>query len=109
MSIDIATDELVARWIELNPHKPGPAEARVRGYGVAVWALIGQMALERGDDSPRGYAEVLADAGGEKLAGKVAAYYQIPFDAVLAALAYFSRHRAEITAKLTLNRAAFAG
>jgi len=33
----------IAEFIELNPHVPVIAEARLKGYGVAVWALIGHL------------------------------------------------------------------
>jgi hypothetical protein len=31
-------DELITQYIEPNPHYPGIAEARLKRYGVAVWA-----------------------------------------------------------------------
>jgi hypothetical protein len=34
---------LIERYIEQNPHWSGLDEARLIGYGVAVWALIGYL------------------------------------------------------------------
>jgi hypothetical protein len=37
----MSNDAWIAEYIEPNPHYPGIDEARLKGYGVAVWALIG--------------------------------------------------------------------
>lgn len=81
--------ELIARWIEPNPHKPGPAEARLRGSGVSVWALIGQLQLD--DWDVKGVAED----------------YEVPAEAVSAAVAHYHQHAAAIDARLERNRAVF--
>ncbi len=33
----------IAEYIEQNPHYPEIAEARLKGYGVAVWALMAHL------------------------------------------------------------------
>ena len=75
-------DELVAQYIEENPHRPGLDEARLKQYGVAVWALIGHLPAVDGDVS------------------QVAENYQVPLEAVQAALAYYERHRPLIDARI---------
>lgn len=78
---------LIARWIEQNPHRPGVGEARVIGYCVPVWALVGYRLMVDGD------AERVADD------------YDLPQEAVTAALAYYRRHRAVIDARIAANAA----
>lgn len=78
--------DLIARYIEENPTKPGSADARLIGYGVPVWALIGYLPA----------------VGGQ--ARKVAADYDLPVEAVEAALAYYEQHRAVIDARIAANR-----
>lgn len=79
-------DALIARYIEGNPHKPGISEARLVGYNVPVWAIIGHLPAVDGD--PRG----------------VARDYDLPEEAVAAALAYYQRHRWLIDARIEENR-----
>jgi len=78
--------QLIERHIELNPHKPWLAEARLKQSGVAVWALVGHLPAVDGD------------------VDRVAAEYAIPREAVEAALAYYRRHQALIDARLDANR-----
>lgn len=63
----------------------GPSEARLRKYGVPIWALIGHLPAVNGnlDDLARDY--------------------EIPRDVVDIALAYYKEHRAAIDARLVLN------
>ncbi len=79
------TRQLVARWIEPHPSKGSAAEARLKDSKIAVWAIIGQLRAE-GRDVPR-----------------VAEDYEIPVEAVEAALAYYDRHRAVIDDRLSTN------
>ena len=79
------TDELITQYIEPNPHYPGIAEARLKRYGVAVWALIGQLPARAND-----LAQVARD-------------YDVPLEAVEAAYAYYQRHRAVIDARIGAN------
>ena len=82
-TIDDATAEaLIAKYIEQDPNRSGRHNSRLPDFGVAVWALIGYL---RGAT----IAET-ADA------------YGIPEEAMLAAVAYYQRHRDLIDAKLIL-------
>lgn len=81
------TATLIERYIEPNPHKPGEAEARIRDYGVSVWALV----------------EYWYGVDFDK--AQVAREYALPPEAVAAALAYYKAHKALIDARLLLNTA----
>lgn len=81
----IDEQSLIDRWIERAPHRPGASEARLARYGISVWALVGALPIAGGD-----IAE-LAEA------------YEVPREAVEAALAYYRHHRAAIDARLALN------
>ena len=76
-------DELITRYIELNPQRPGIDRARLKDYGVSVWALIGYLKQATGGDIAR-----------------VAADYDVPIEAVEAALAYYQPHPAAIDARI---------
>ena len=78
----MSDDERIAQYIELNPHKPGLANARLKEYGVAVWALIGYLHAAKGDIA------------------RVATDYRLPREAVEAALAYYRKHKAAIDTRL---------
>lgn len=75
--------------IELDSIHPGSAGARLAGYGVSVWALIGHFRLI-------GYDKV-----------GLAKDFDLPPEAVDAALAYYDEHRDDIDARLRLHEAAF--
>ncbi len=77
---------LIAKYIEPHPAKPGRAFARVKEYGVPVWALIGFLAEDFGD------------------ADQVARDYAIPREAMDAAIAYYQQNKAYIDAWLLINR-----
>jgi uncharacterized protein (DUF433 family) len=78
---------LIARYVEPNPHKPGEAEARLRDYGVSVWALV----------------EYWYGVDFDK--ATVAQDYDLPPEAVDAALAYYKAHKALVDARIALNAA----
>ena len=78
-------DALMERYIEPDPHRPGRANARLVDYGTHVWALIGHYKAVGGD------------------ALQVAREYDLPLEAVEAALAYYRRHKKYIDATLLLN------
>ncbi len=78
-------EQLIERHIEMNPHKPWLAEARLKDYGIAVWALAGYLPTVGND------------------VARVAADYEIPHEAVEAALVYYRRHQALIDARLAAN------
>lgn len=77
---------LIERYIHVDSDRRGPADARLTEYGTPVWALVGYY---------------VGDAGHE--VQRVAEDYDLPIDAVRAALAYYQEHRAAIDARLTLN------
>lgn len=83
-------DELIRDHIEQDPGRPGPAEARLVHFATPVWAIIGY--LQVADWSTH-------DA---------AVAYDIPEDVVLAAIAYYQRHRGAIDARLEANHYATA-
>ena len=89
--VNMATTEtqrnLVARWIEPNPHRPGVEDAILVDYGVSIWALIGYLPMVDNDIA------------------RVAADYEIPPEAVEAALAYYREHKSAIDARLAANLA----
>ena len=79
-------EELIAQYIERNPHKPGLDEAWLKDFGVPVWALIGYLNLAVGGDVDR-----------------VAKDYHLPREAVEAAIAFYQRHRCRIDARIAAN------
>jgi uncharacterized protein (DUF433 family) len=85
----LTDDELIARYIELNPRRPGRDRAQIKGAGVEVWALV---------------AYFQEGAAGD--VREVARSYDIPVDAVRAALAYYAREPELIDARLKRLRTA---
>ena len=81
--------ELIDRYIEPRPALPRTNGARLRDYGVSVWALVA-------------YSQA---AGGD--ADRVAADYELPREAVEAALAYYRQHEASVDARIAGHDAAF--
>jgi uncharacterized protein (DUF433 family) len=81
-------EQLIARYIEPNPHKPWPDEAWVGNSAVPVWILVAYLRAVGGD------VEQLADA-----------YYTLPREAIRAALAYYRDHRDLIDARIARNAA----
>ncbi len=71
MQTQSRSDALVAAYIEQNPNHPDKDEVRLKTYGVSVWAIVGYWKTSTGD---------LAD---------VAAGYDVPVEAVEAALTYY--------------------
>jgi uncharacterized protein (DUF433 family) len=80
--------ELISQYIEENARRPGPTHARLAETGVEVWALIGYYQNATGCDAER-----------------VANDYQIPREAVEAALAFYRRHKQLIDAQIRQNAA----
>jgi uncharacterized protein (DUF433 family) len=78
-------DALIDRYIRLTPGDT-PDRAWLADSGVDVWAIIGYL---------RGFS-----------IDETAADYEIPREAVEAALAYYDRHKALIDARLRVNDAA---
>ena len=84
-NVELSEHELIERYIERHPGKPGIAEARLRDYGISVRALAGHLRALHGD------------------APRLAASYEIPIEAVDAALAYYRRHQTLIDAFIAAN------
>ena len=80
-----ADQELITRYVEQHPRKRGPGEARLADSKIPVWALIGYCRMVDGD------------------LDQVATDYDIPREAVDAALAYYRVHKAAIDARLAAN------
>jgi uncharacterized protein (DUF433 family) len=78
-------ETLLARYIEDDPYRSGPAEVRIKDYGTPVWALIGYVPAVNND------------------LRQVATDYDIPLDAVLAAVHFYTRHKAAIDARIEAN------
>lgn len=91
MSTRSAADEqIIARWIEPNPHTTDPAEALVLPRCVSVWALI--QLLQLADNTTACVAEA----------------YELPPEAVQSTVRYYDLHRAAVDARIERNRAVFA-
>jgi uncharacterized protein (DUF433 family) len=76
---------VIQQYLEPNPNRPGPADWRLKDYGVSVWAIVGQWQAV-GHDVHR-----------------VAAAYAVPREAVEAALVYYAQHPEVIDARLAAN------
>ena len=81
--------QLIKRYIDPNwdRYPGGRADARLSDTGVPVWALVGHLR-----------------AVGNAI-DRVATDYELPREAVEAALAYYRRHKDLIDARLLLNTA----
>ncbi|MGI8549833.1 MAG: DUF433 domain-containing protein [Dehalococcoidia bacterium] len=78
---------MISAWIEANPRRPEVEQARIKGTGIPVWALVGYLDAVLGDPA------------------RVAEDYGLPLEAVNAALAYYAQHRAAIDTRLAANAA----
>ncbi|MBM3223388.1 MAG: DUF433 domain-containing protein [Candidatus Tectomicrobia bacterium] len=78
-------DKLIECYIEANACYPTQDEARLKKYGVAVWAVI---------------AHLHAIGGNVAL---VAQDYALPKEAVEAAIAYYHKHKHLIDARIVAN------
>ncbi len=88
------------RMVGPDDHRPGPAHARLLAEQIPVWAIIGHVAAMASTTDPAAITdEVIA---------RVAADYDIPHEAVLAALLYYQEYRGAIDALLKANAAAIA-
>lgn len=79
------TDELIEQFIELDPRRPGKAEARLKMYHTKVWALAGYLPAVCGD------------------LDRVASDYHLPREAVEAAIAFYERYKDIIDDRLAAN------
>ena len=82
----LTDDELISRWIEPGFHRT-PDDARIKEHGVHVWALVNYFGL--------------GDLGVKRAAHE----YDLPFEAVAAARAYYHRYRSYLDARVLLNTA----
>jgi uncharacterized protein (DUF433 family) len=80
-------DELIARYVELDPERPSKANARLKVSHVPVWALAGYSGTVGGD------------------VDRIAEDYDLPREEVEAALAFYERHKVIIDDRLAANRA----
>src|SRR5581483_8329075 len=92
-----ASDEW-RKMIGPDEHCPGAARARLLIEQIPVWAIVGYVGQAAGSTEPAAITdEVIAQA---------AAAYEIPREAVRAALMYYDEHRGAIDALLEANAAA---
>ena len=75
--------------IALDPHRPGPAFARLVAYGRPIWAIIADLQGNGWD------------------VAQTARNYAVPEEAVRAAIDYYKADPRYIDAWLLLNRSAF--
>jgi uncharacterized protein (DUF433 family) len=83
-------DPLIARYIEPHPRKPGVENARLARYGYSVWILIDALRAAEND------------------VARIADEYDVPADAIRAALRFYRAHPAEIDAQIN-DHALFYG
>jgi uncharacterized protein (DUF433 family) len=87
---------LIQHYVEENPQFPGAARAWLVASGVPVWAIVGYFQCAIGGD---------ADHPAPKQLAQVAADYDLPEEAIVAALAYYRRHRRPIDERIAENAA----
>jgi hypothetical protein len=80
-------NELIAEYILVDPDQGDVEDARLVRSGVPVWALIGYL-------HPNFERQEWDDA---------AQAYQIPVDAVHAAVAFYDRHKHAIDTRIAAN------
>jgi hypothetical protein len=78
-------ETLIAHYIDHDTARPS-SDARLRHSGLPVWVLIRDLKVARGN--------VL----------QVAADYDLPRDAVVAARTYYLRHAVQIDARIAAER-----
>jgi uncharacterized protein (DUF433 family) len=92
MAIPPSDDALIAQYVERDPAQPWPGGERIKDLHTPVWALIGYYKL-----GAHGDIDLVADD------------YEVPRDAVAAALAFYNSnehaHRA-IDAHIDANERA---
>jgi uncharacterized protein (DUF433 family) len=84
-----ADQDLIDRYIDLewDRYPGGRADARLKDYGVPVWALVAQLRAIGGD------------------LDQLARDYELPRDAVDGAMAYYRQNKKYIDARILLNSA----
>jgi uncharacterized protein (DUF433 family) len=81
-------ERLIERYIEPDVDPRRPEEARLRGHGYRVWAILGDLLV------PGRTTQLIASE------------YRVPIEAIEAVWAYYLRNRAAIDRRLAENRAA---
>ena len=81
-------DVLIDAFVDLPPHVPDAGDARLAAYGYPVWIVIDALAASDHDIA------------------RVARDYEVPEDAVRAAVAFYHRHREAIDIRARANAAA---
>jgi uncharacterized protein (DUF433 family) len=82
---DDGLEMLIEKHIDPDPHGFGMAEATIKGRGVSVWVIVGEI------------------QGGEGDFCNAAEAFRISVDDVRGALAYYWRNRMMIRARIALN------
>lgn len=86
------------RMVGSDKHRPGADRWRLIAEQVPVWAIIGYIGALAGTTDP--------DAVNDEVLAQAAYDYDIPFEAVQAAMLYFREHRCAIDTLLEANAAA---
>lgn len=96
-------EPLIPRYITPDTHHPTEGSARMLPGDISIWALIAYMrALPPEQDLPGRLDRLIDDA----VIKQAAADYDLPLDAVRAAVAYYYRHRQAIDARIEENTSA---
>ena len=103
----MAHDQLIATYIEQDPHRPGLDRARLNESGVHVWILIAGLHTLLGPEAKHAFAHGKYQGEFAKLR-QLAQDFDISADEVLATLAYYERHQPLIDARITTNTATVA-
>ena len=85
---ELTADELIARYVDPNPHGRGRQHAHLKESGVSVWILINRLNTGTSAD-------------------ELAREYCLPEEAVEAARAYYERYPDLINARILLHEAFF--
>jgi hypothetical protein len=84
--VTMTPDELIEKWLEPDPNRPRPGDYRVKEYGTHVWALIGLL------------------SGNDWDVEETARDYEMPVEAVEAAVAFYHKYPAAINVRIEDHR-----
>jgi hypothetical protein len=96
----VADPDHLRRMVGPDPHRPGLARGRLLAESVPVWAIIGYIGAIAGSTEPTAITD--------KVIAETAEAYDVPYEAVQAALLYYEEHRCAIDSLLEANAAALA-
>jgi uncharacterized protein (DUF433 family) len=83
--------QLIAKYVARDPRRPGLYDSYLSGYGVSIWVIISRFeTVNHGDID------------------EAAADYDLPREAVEAALAFYEQHAAAIDARIEAQNAQFS-